>query len=90
MERGRRENVGAKGLHCRRVKPTVFFEKQQKGVAGLNVVADVFDQKLGYGFRPEPMYSVDKAAKLDLDACRVVAPGRWGGAVALAFIVGIL
>ena len=47
MERDRRKNVGADGLHYRRIKPTVFFEKQEKIVSGLFVCSDVFNQKFG-------------------------------------------
>ncbi len=63
MERGRRENVGAEGLHYRRVKPTVFFEKQEKIVAGLFVGADVFDQKFGSGPDAERMEVADQPRK---------------------------
>ncbi len=67
MERGRRENVGADCLHYRRVKPTVFFEKQEKIVSGLFVCSDVFNQKFGNRLGAKRMKATDQPRKPDFE-----------------------
>ncbi len=53
MERGRRENVGAKGLHYTRVQLPVSFQQHDKRGAAIVAGADELQEKFPNGLRPE-------------------------------------
>ncbi len=63
MEWGRRENVGAKGLHYTRVQLPVSFQQHDKRGAGIVVGSDELQETLPNGSRPETAKMVNMASK---------------------------